>query len=101
MTDLQKKILVLVSQVPLGKITTYQDIAIKLGNHKLARVVGNTLHKNPHLITIPCHRVVRLDHQVGNYRQGLAKKVNLLQNEGIKIEGEKIANFASYLYDFN
>jgi hypothetical protein len=29
---------------------------------------------------------------------GLAKKIKLLQNEGIKIKGDKIANFKSYLY---
>jgi methylated-DNA-[protein]-cysteine S-methyltransferase len=63
--------------------------------------VGNAVHKNQQLITIPCHRVVRSDHRVGNYSQGIAKKINLLQNEGIKIKGEKIANFASYIYEFN
>jgi len=47
MTELEKEILAIVSQIPTGKITTYQLIAKKLGNKKLARVVGNALNKNP------------------------------------------------------
>lgn len=101
MTLLQQQILSLVSQIPAGKITTYQIIASQLGKKGLSRVVGNAVHKNQQLIKVPCHRVVRSDERVGNYSQGLAKKVILLQNEGIKIKGEKIANFTSYLYDFN
>jgi len=101
MTSLEQKILALVSQIPKGKITTYQIIAHKIGNKNLARAVGNALNKNPQLITIPCHRVVRNDQKVGNYAKGLAKKIKLLQNEGILINGEKIANFYSCLYHFN
>jgi len=60
----------------------------------------NAVHKNLKIIKVPCHRVVRTDGRVGNYRLGLAKKIKLLQNEGIKIKGDKIANFKSYLYHF-
>jgi len=101
MTELEDKILALISQIPKGKITTYKHIAQKIGNKKLARVVGNSLNKNLQLIKIPCHRVVRNDQKVGNYRLGVAKKINLLQNEGIVIKGDKIAFFAKSLYDFN
>lgn len=101
MTNLEEQILDLVFQIPQGKITTYQILALKLGNKGLARMVGNALNKNPHLITIPCHRVVRNDQKVGNYRLGLAKKIKLLQNEDICIKGDKVANFTSYLYNFN
>lgn len=101
MTKLQSSILAIISQIPSGKITTYKEIAQKLGDCKLARVVGNTLPLNPDLIKVPCHRVVRNDQKVGNYVLGVAKKIKLLQNEGILIKGEKIANFDSYLYKFN
>ena len=100
MTKLEKKILALVSQIPKGKVTTYKILALKLGDGYLARFVGNTVHKNPNLFKIPCHRVVKTNGQVGNYCLGLAKKIKLLQNESIKIKGDKIANFKSYLYHF-
>ena len=98
---MEEKILALVKQIPQGKITTYQILGLKLGNKSLARVVGNALHKNSQPIKIPCHRVVRKDKKVGNYSLGLAKKIKLLQNEGISIKEDKIANFTSYLYNFN
>jgi len=101
MTELENKILALVSQIPEGKITTYKIIAEKLGDKKLCRVVGNALNKNPQLIKIPCHRVVKTNAKIGNYRLGVAKKIILLQNENIPIKGKKIADFSSYLYSFN
>lgn len=100
MTNLEEKILSLVSKIPKGKVTTYGLIALKIGDKHLARVVGNAVHKNLNLIKIPCHRVVKSNGQVGNYRLGLAKKRKLLQNEDIKIKGDKIVNFLSYFYRF-
>jgi len=101
MTLFEQKILDLVRKIPQGKITTYEKIALKLGNKYLVRFIGNCLAKNLHLITIPCHRVVRKDQKVGNYALGVAKKINLLQNEGIIIKRGKIVNFNKVLYDFN
>ena len=99
--QLEVKVFDLVKQIPYGKITTYGDLGRKLGNFRLARFIGNTLNKNNQLIKIPCHRVVRNDQNVGNYRLGLAKKIELLQNEGILIKRDKVVNFSSYLYQFN
>lgn len=101
MNKLIDKVLPIVSQIPRGKVVTYQQIAQKIGHKGLARAVGNALHRNPYLIKIPCHRVVRSDHKVGNYALGLAKKIKLLQNEGIIIKQGKVANFHSCLYRFN
>ena len=100
MTNLERNILSLVSKIPKGKVTTYRLIALKIGDSCLARVVGNAVHKNPKIIKIPCHRVVKNNGEVGNYQLGLAKKIKLLQNEGIKIKGNKIVNYKSYLYYF-
>jgi len=100
MTKLEKKILSLVSQIPKGKVTTYKIIALKIGDGHLARAVGNAVPKNLNINKIPCHRVVKSNGQFGDYLLGLAKKIKLLQNEGIKIKGDKIADFKSYLYRF-
>ncbi|MFA5188461.1 MAG: MGMT family protein [Patescibacteria group bacterium] len=101
MTILEKKILSLVNKIPKGKVTTYGLLALKIGNSRLARVVGNAVHKNLNIIVVPCHRVVKSDGQIGNYRLGIAKKTELLQNEGIKIKAGKILNFTDVLYNFN
>ena len=58
MTELEKSIYEAVSLIPKGKVSTYASIAERIGNRKLARAVGNALHKNPNNNIIPCHRVV-------------------------------------------
>jgi len=42
MTNLEKKILSFVSKIPKGKVTTYGVIALKIGDGRLARVVGSS-----------------------------------------------------------
>jgi methylated-DNA-[protein]-cysteine S-methyltransferase len=101
MTSFQAKVLQLVKKIPKGRVTTYKILAKELGDKNLARAIGTALNKNPRLIEIPCHRVVKSDGEIGGYKLGLEKKIKLLQNEGIIIKNNKINNFSSYLYDFN
>ena len=44
--------------IPSGKVVTYGRIAEALGNPKMARAVGNILHKNPQPDRYPCYKVV-------------------------------------------
>ena len=101
LTAFEKKVLKTIKKIPRGKVSTYWFVALKIGDKNLARAVGNALSKNPRLFEIPCHRVVKNNGKIGNYALGLAKKIKLLQNEGIKIEGGKIANLADCLYTLN
>lgn len=48
----------IVRRIPRGSVTTYGQIALLLGNPRMARVVGYALHVNPEPGIIPCHRVV-------------------------------------------
>jgi len=101
MENIKAKVLELVKMVPKGKVTTYREIARKLGNPGLARAVGNALKKNEFLVIIPCHRVVKSDGQLGGYVNGVDKKLHLLLNEGIKIVDNKVANLRESLFKFN
>ena len=47
-----------VKKIPRGKVATYGQVAEMAGNKKMARAVGNALHKNPDPEKIPCYRVV-------------------------------------------
>lgn len=47
MTDLELKIYRIVAGIPKGQVMTYGQVAEAAGNKNLARVVGNTMHKNP------------------------------------------------------
>lgn len=53
-----KRIYEAVKSIPRGRVATYGRVAELAGNIKMARAVGNALHKNPEPGVIPCHRVV-------------------------------------------
>lgn len=80
MTEFQKRVYNIVKKIPKGKVLTYKEVAVKLGNPRLARAVGNALNKNRDL-KVPCHRVIRSDGKLGGYRDG-KKKSFLLREEG-------------------
>ncbi len=89
----------MIKKIPRGKVSTYGEIAriLKTG----PRAVGNALHKNPHLIKIPCHRVVKSDGSLGGYVGGGEKKMGLLKKEGILFKKNKIINFVQVIYKLN
>ncbi|MGN5478904.1 methylated-DNA--[protein]-cysteine S-methyltransferase [Cupriavidus basilensis] len=55
-TPFQQQVWQAICAVPRGGLTTYGDIARKLGG--VARAVGQACGQNPLPIVIPCHRVV-------------------------------------------
>ncbi|MBO6048292.1 MAG: methylated-DNA--[protein]-cysteine S-methyltransferase, partial [Spirochaetales bacterium] len=53
-----KRIYEAVRKIPYGHVATYAQVAEMAGDRKMARAVGNALHKNPDPDTIHCFRVV-------------------------------------------
>jgi len=78
----------LLMQIPKGKVVTYADIAHQL-NGKAYQAVGNAMASNPTPIIVPCHRVVNSNGAIGKFALGTAKKISLLQEEGIKLDLDK------------
>lgn len=81
-----------VKKIPKGQVATYADVAEMAGDRKMARAVGNALHKNPDPSTIPCHRVVNSKGELaGEYAFGGAwKQAQILENEGVEIVEGKV-----------
>ena len=77
-----EKVWALTSRVPEGKVTTYGQIARKLGT-RAYRAVGNALRRNPYAPQVPCHRVVGSDGRLTGFAFGLARKQRLLAAEGV------------------
>jgi methylated-DNA-[protein]-cysteine S-methyltransferase len=96
-----KYVLSIVEMIPRGKISTYADIARIVGKPKAYRAVANAIGKNPQLIKIPCHRVIRSNGEVGGYAQGTKKKIELLRKEGIKVVKGRVVGLAEKLYRFD
>ena len=73
-----------IKEIPKGQTKTYKDIALALKKPKSSRAVANACGKNPLLIEIPCHRVIRSDGKLGGYsgKGGVNQKRKLLKEEG-------------------
>ena len=83
-TEFQKQVWRAVQRVPLGQTATYLDIAKKIKQPMAVRAVGSAIKKNPCLIIIPCHRVVRSDGDIGQYSGRIWRKRWLLAHENSK-----------------
>ena len=87
-----KRIYNAVKQIPMGKVATYGQIAELAGDRKMARAVGNALHKNPDPDNICCYRVVN---SKGELAKGFAfggeeKQAQLLRQDGIEVVNGKV-----------
>ena len=84
MPTFTEKVYKAVKQIPPGQVLTYKQAATQAGNPKASRAVGNILHKN-HNPSIPCHRVIRSNGQVGGYNKGTKEKIKILKQEGVTL----------------
>jgi len=96
--DFLKSVLALVNQIPKGRVSSYKEIAIALGDEIAARAVGEVLGLNPYPVVIPCHRVVHSNGMLGGYSLGVEKKKRLLEEEGVEVENSIIKNFDGLIY---
>lgn len=78
--------------IPKGKVVTYGKIAEFLGDKKLARVVGNILHKNPDEKKYPCYKVVNAKGELSNSFAfgGIEEQKNRLEQDGIIVKNYKV-----------
>lgn len=86
-------------KIPRGKVTTYKEIARRLGG-KGYRAVGNALRCNPYSPKVPCHRVVCSDGSLGGFigKMDSRKKISLLRKEGVVVEKGKIKEFEKRMF---
>lgn len=69
-------------KIPFGETASYGELARAAGSPGAARAAGTALSKNPHIIVVPCHRVIRQNGEPGRYTGGDEKKIALLAFEG-------------------
>ena len=76
-----------VKKIPKGCVATYGQVAELAGDKKMARAVGNALHKNPDPDGIPCYRVVNSKGELaGEFAFGGAgAQARLLEADGIEV----------------
>lgn len=80
MATFKERALKAVEAIPKGKVLTYKQVATKAGSPRAARAVG-TIMKNNFDPTIPCHRVIKSNGEIGEYNRGKQEKVKKLAAE--------------------
>jgi len=90
-----KRVLQLVSRIPVGQVATYGDLAQKAGRPGAARAVGRLMATGSRR-GLPYHRVVAAGGRLGGYGGSEALKAGLLAAEGLTIRRGRIGDFERY-----
>jgi AraC family transcriptional regulator of adaptative response/methylated-DNA-[protein]-cysteine methyltransferase len=77
-TDWEVRVWETLLKIPLGRATTYSDIARKVGTAKASRAVGAAVGKNPISFVVPCHRVLGKSGKLTGYHWGITRKCAML-----------------------
>ena len=80
-TDFQLNVWNELTQLQPGELSTYGEIASKLGDKNALRAVGSAIGSNPVALLIPCHRIIQRNDKVGNFRWGTLRKQMILAIE--------------------
>ncbi|WP_312076517.1 methylated-DNA--[protein]-cysteine S-methyltransferase [Chryseobacterium sp.] len=84
-TDFQLKVWESLLKIPMGKLSTYGDLAENIGNPNAPRAVGTAIGSNPVAFLIPCHRVIQSTGKIGGYMWGSERKQLIIGWESAKI----------------
>ncbi len=77
-TDFEIRVWETLLRIPLGRRTSYSDIAAHLGKPSAARAVGTAVGRNPVSFVVPCHRVMGKSGSLCGYHWGLTRKRAIL-----------------------
>jgi O-6-methylguanine DNA methyltransferase len=80
-TNFEKKVWSELMKVPYGKTVSYKGMAGLVGKPNAYRATGTAIGKNPLLILVPCHRVIKSSGEMGNFSSGVKIKKFLLELE--------------------
>jgi len=77
-TDFEVRVWERLLDIPMGKLTTYSDLAARTGSPNAARAVGAAVGKNPICFVVPCHRVIGKSGELTGYHWGITRKRAML-----------------------
>jgi AraC family transcriptional regulator of adaptative response/methylated-DNA-[protein]-cysteine methyltransferase len=81
-TAFQQRVWQALREIPVGRTSTYTEVAAKIGRPAAVRAVARACATNPTCVIVPCHRVLRKGGNLSGYRWGLDRKRQLLKREG-------------------
>ncbi len=86
-TNFQIKVWEALLKIPMGDVFTYQGIAQQIQSPKAMQAVGSAVGSNHIAYLIPCHRVIRKDGILGEYRWNSTRKKSIIGWEMAKASG--------------
>ncbi len=81
-SNFQQRVYNALMKVPYGSTVSYRQLSRMAGIEKGFQATGQAVGRNPLLIVIPCHRVIRSDGSLGGFAYGEQIKKQLLLLEG-------------------
>lgn len=80
-TAFRRTVHMALTTIPPGTVVSYQQVAAMIGQPQATRAVASAIAANTVAVAIPCHRVWRSDHTVGQFRWGSDIKRRLCADE--------------------
>ncbi|MGL4634368.1 MAG: methylated-DNA--[protein]-cysteine S-methyltransferase [Beijerinckiaceae bacterium] len=77
-SDFEVRVWSALLKIPMGRATTYGDVANHIGKPSAARAVGAAVGRNPISFVVPCHRVLGKTGALTGYHWGLTRKQAIL-----------------------
>lgn len=84
-TPFQLKVWEMLLKIPMGRLSTYGNIAKQIENPKASRAVGTAIGNNPIAFIIPCHRVIQGSGKLGGYMWGTTRKTAMIAWEASQL----------------
>jgi O-6-methylguanine DNA methyltransferase len=80
-TPFQRRVWEKLRGIPVGRTVTYTELARWVGPLTSARAVGSACAANSIALAVPCHRVVRRNGDLADYRWGIERKREMIGRE--------------------
>ena len=90
-TPFQRRVWDEVRRIPYGQVSSYADLAARLGLRNGERAVGQANAANPLPILVPCHRVVGSHGELTGFGGGLEAKAFLLRLEKAPVPAAQLS----------
>ena len=85
-TDFEVRVWETLLKIPIGKLTTYGNIARQIQLPNASRAVGTAIGDNPVAFLIPCHRIIQSTGVIGGYHWGNIRKTAMIGWEAAQSE---------------
>ena len=98
LSEKYERIYDVVKQIPIGRVSTYGQVATLAGYHGQARQVGYALNALPENLDIPWQRVINSKGQISKRANPIYEEIQrqILESEGIKFNINGRVDLAIY-----